>query len=144
MLSTAQTRSEVDLPGLEPWRRGKVRAVYEAGPKHLVIVASDRLSAYDHVLPTPIPQKGRVLTELSIFWFGMLKSATPHHFMSEILRSIRSRSPVTRRRSKAAACWFAVPSASTSNASCGVISPARDGRSIARTERCAVSRLPEG
>jgi len=82
MLSTAQTRSEVDLPGLEPWRRGKVRAVYEAGPKHLVIVASDRLSAYDHVLPTPIPQKGRVLTELSIFWFGMLKSATPHHFMS--------------------------------------------------------------
>jgi len=82
MLSTAQTRSEVDLPGLEPWRRGKVRAVYEAGPKHLVIVASDRLSAYDHVLPTPIPQKGRVLTELSIFWFGMLKSAPPHHFMS--------------------------------------------------------------
>lgn len=82
MLSTAQTRSQVDLPGLEPWRRGKVRAVYEADPRHLVIVASDRLSAYDHVLPTPIPHKGRVLTELSIFWFGMLRSAAPHHFVS--------------------------------------------------------------
>jgi phosphoribosylaminoimidazole-succinocarboxamide synthase len=82
MLSTEQTRSEIDLPGIEPWRRGKVRAVYEAGPRHLVIVASDRLSAYDHVLPTPIPHKGRVLTELSIFWFGTLKSARPHHFLS--------------------------------------------------------------
>ncbi|TMQ70664.1 MAG: phosphoribosylaminoimidazolesuccinocarboxamide synthase [Candidatus Eisenbacteria bacterium] len=81
-MSTSQTQSRVDLPGLEPWRRGKVRSLYEAGPKHLVIVASDRLSAYDHVLPTPIPQKGRVLTELSIFWFRTLRSASPHHFVS--------------------------------------------------------------
>src|SRR5262245_1923065 len=82
MLETEHARSTVDLPGLEPWRRGKVRSVYEAGPRHLVIVATDRLSAYDHVLPTPIPHKGRVLTELSIFWFGKLKSAAPHHFVS--------------------------------------------------------------
>ena len=82
MLDTANTRSQVDVPGIEPWRRGKVRAVYEAGPRHLVIVASDRLSAYDHVLPTPIPHKGRVLTDLSIFWFKTLKSAMPHHFVS--------------------------------------------------------------
>src|SRR6185369_11173097 len=82
MLSTTPTWSQVELPGIEPWRRGKVRAVYEADPRHLVIVASDRLSAYDHVLPTPIPQKGRVLTELSIFWFHTLKSAAPHHFVS--------------------------------------------------------------
>src|SRR5215468_7585020 len=81
MLSIA-TQSQIEIPGVEPWRRGKVRAVYEAGPQHLVIVASDRLSAYDHVLPTPIPDKGRVLTELSIFWFRTLRSATPHHFLS--------------------------------------------------------------
>jgi phosphoribosylaminoimidazole-succinocarboxamide synthase len=81
MLSTA-TQSQIEIPGVEPWRRGKVRSVYEAGPDRLVIVASDRLSAYDHVLPTPIPHKGRVLTELSIFWFQTLKSANPHHFIT--------------------------------------------------------------
>ena len=82
MLGTAPALSQVDIPGVEPWRRGKVRAVYEAGAQQLVIVASDRLSAYDNVLPTPIPAKGRVLTELSVFWFGALRSATPHHFVS--------------------------------------------------------------
>jgi phosphoribosylaminoimidazole-succinocarboxamide synthase len=82
MLSTAVTQSQIEIPGVEPWRRGKVRAVYEAGPEHLLIVASDRLSAYDHVLPTPIPHKGRVLTELSIFWFRTLASAVPHHFVT--------------------------------------------------------------
>ena len=82
MLSAIPALSHVEIPGIEPWRQGKVRSVYEAGPDHLVIVASDRLSAYDHVLPTPIPHKGRVLTELSIFWFHTLKSATPHHYVS--------------------------------------------------------------
>ncbi|HYM81898.1 MAG TPA: phosphoribosylaminoimidazolesuccinocarboxamide synthase [Candidatus Limnocylindria bacterium] len=74
--------AEVELPGLEPWRRGKVRSVYAAGADHLVIVASDRLSAYDSVLPTPIPGKGAVLTSLSVFWFQTLASARPHHFVN--------------------------------------------------------------
>ena len=82
MLSTVPALLQVDIPGLEPWRRGKVRSVYEAGRDHLVIVATDRLSAYDCILPSPIPGKGRVLTELSVFWFETLKSATPHHFVS--------------------------------------------------------------
>jgi phosphoribosylaminoimidazole-succinocarboxamide synthase len=82
MLSTMPALAQVEIPGVEPWRRGKVRSVYEAGPDHLLIVASDRLSAYDNVLPTPIPNKGRVLTELSVFWFHTLKSAAPHHFVS--------------------------------------------------------------
>jgi len=82
MLSTASALLDVAIPGVEPWRRGKVRSVYDAGPRNLLIVATDRLSAYDSVLPTPIPGKGRVLTELSIFWFEHLKSATPHHFVS--------------------------------------------------------------
>jgi phosphoribosylaminoimidazole-succinocarboxamide synthase len=75
--------SEIELPGITPWRRGKVRVVFEAGPRHLVMVASDRLSAYDCVLPTPIPDKGRILTQLSSFWMRTLASATPHHLVSD-------------------------------------------------------------
>ena len=71
------------IPGLTPWRRGKVRSVYEAGPDHLVLVASDRLSAYDSVLPTPIPGKGMILTRLSGWWMRTLASAAPHHLISD-------------------------------------------------------------
>ena len=71
------------IPGLTPWRRGKVRSVYEAGPDHLVLVASDRLSAYDSVLPTPIPGKGVILTRLSGWWMRTLASAAPHHLVSD-------------------------------------------------------------
>src|SRR5512145_78817 len=83
MIGAPDALLEVALPGLIPWRRGKVRDVYEAGPDHLVIVASDRLSAYDCILPTPIPGKGRVLTALSVFWFRALASASPHHFVGD-------------------------------------------------------------
>jgi len=83
MATTTGGIHEIELPGLTPWRRGKVRAVFEAGPDHLVMVASDRLSAYDHVLPTPIPGKGAVLSGLSVFWFDRLRSAYPHHFISD-------------------------------------------------------------
>jgi phosphoribosylaminoimidazole-succinocarboxamide synthase len=82
MIGAQEALLEVTLPGLTPWRRGKVRDVYEAGADHLVIVATDRLSAYDSILPTPIPGKGRVLTSLSVFWFGALASAAPHHLVS--------------------------------------------------------------
>jgi phosphoribosylaminoimidazole-succinocarboxamide synthase len=75
--------SEIELPGIAPWRRGKVRTIYEAGSRHLVMVASDRLSAYDSVLPTPIPDKGSILTRMSGFWMRTLKSAAPHHLVSD-------------------------------------------------------------
>jgi phosphoribosylaminoimidazole-succinocarboxamide synthase len=71
-----------DVPGATLWRRGKVRDVYEAGGDRLVLVASDRLSAFDVVFPTPIPDKGRVLTQLSNFWFGKLSSIVPNHLVS--------------------------------------------------------------
>ena len=64
------------IPGATLFRHGKVREVYEAGPGRLVMVASDRLSAFDVVLPTPIPDKGRVLTQLSNFWFGRTASSS--------------------------------------------------------------------
>ena len=60
---------------------GKVREMYELGDR-LLMVASDRISAYDVVLPTPIPDKGAVLTALSAWWFGTLEAASPHHFES--------------------------------------------------------------
>jgi phosphoribosylaminoimidazole-succinocarboxamide synthase len=72
---------KTDFPGLKLRARGKVRDIYELGDQ-LVIVATDRLSAFDVVLPTPIPDKGRVLTQLSLFWFEKLASLVPNHVMS--------------------------------------------------------------
>jgi phosphoribosylaminoimidazole-succinocarboxamide synthase len=70
-----------DIAGATLFRHGKVRDVYEAGSDRLVLVASDRLSAFDVVLPTPIPDKGRVLTQLSSFWFGRTAKIVPNHLL---------------------------------------------------------------
>jgi len=67
--------------GLKLLGRGKVRDIYEVGDD-LLIVATDRLSAFDVVLPTPIPDKGKVLTQLSLFWFEKLKGIVPSHVLS--------------------------------------------------------------
>jgi phosphoribosylaminoimidazole-succinocarboxamide synthase len=72
---------ETQFAGLTPSARGKVRDIYDLGEK-LLIVATDRLSAFDVVLPTPIPDKGRVLTQLSLFWFDLLKDVIPNHVLS--------------------------------------------------------------
>ncbi len=69
------------IPDLPLWRRGKVRDVYDLGDR-LLIVATDRLSAFDVVLPTGIPDKGVVLTQLSLFWFRLLEEIVPHHLIS--------------------------------------------------------------
>src|SRR5271155_1114744 len=73
--------SQTDFPGLKLRGRGKVRDIYEVGDR-LLIVATDRLSAFDVVLPTPIPDKGRVLTQLSLFWFEKLAGLVPNHVLS--------------------------------------------------------------
>jgi len=65
------------------WRRGKVREVYMVGPDQLLIVASDRISAFDCILPTPIPGKGRLLTELSVVWFRQFPDLTNHLITTE-------------------------------------------------------------
>ena len=69
------------IPDATLFRHGKVREVYAAGPGQLVLVASDRLSAFDVVLPTAIPDKGRVLTQLSNFWFGRTATIVPNHLL---------------------------------------------------------------
>ena len=72
---------ETNFPGIPPLARGKVRDIYDLGDR-LLIVATDRLSAFDVVMPTPIPDKGRVLTQLSLFWFDLLKDILPNHVLS--------------------------------------------------------------
>src|SRR5215471_8425939 len=72
---------ETNFPGLTPSARGKVRDIFDLG-EQLLIVATDRLSAFDVVMPTPIPDKGRVLTQISLFWFDLLKDVVPNHVLS--------------------------------------------------------------
>ncbi len=91
----------VDLPLVA---RGKVREVYDAGSDRLLLVASDRISAYDVVLPTPIPDKGRVLTQLSVWWFEQLTPVlssfgATHHLVSasDVPAAVAGRSMLVRR-----------------------------------------------
>jgi phosphoribosylaminoimidazole-succinocarboxamide synthase len=70
---------ETSIASLPLLGRGKVRDIYAVGGDKLLIVTTDRLSAYDVILPTPVPEKGRVLTELANFWFGKLASIVPNH-----------------------------------------------------------------
>jgi len=72
---------KTDLPGIKFHGRGKVRDIYDLGD-HFLIVATDRLSAFDVVLPTPIPNKGKVLTQMSAFWFDRFKDVVPNHVVS--------------------------------------------------------------
>jgi phosphoribosylaminoimidazole-succinocarboxamide synthase len=79
-MSPAPVIAATDLP-LPLRARGKVRDVYEVDGA-LLIVATDRISAFDHILPTPIPDKGRVLTQLSAFWFDLTEAIVPNHLVT--------------------------------------------------------------
>ena len=79
MTPTAMFRSQER--GLPLLRRGKVRDVYQPSEEHLIIVACDRISAFDHVLPTPIPDKGRILTQISNFWFAKTEHIVTNHIV---------------------------------------------------------------
>ncbi|WP_432485363.1 phosphoribosylaminoimidazolesuccinocarboxamide synthase [Kineococcus esterisolvens] len=89
-----------DLPGWRHTYSGKVRDLYvpASGERGLVlVVASDRISAYDHVLPTPIPDKGRVLTAMSLWWFDRLADLVPHHVVStDVPAAVAGRAMVCR------------------------------------------------
>jgi len=71
-----------DFPDLELHASGKVRDVYNVDDERLLFVATDRISAFDYVLASGIPDKGRVLTQLSLFWFDFLKGVTPNHLVT--------------------------------------------------------------
>jgi len=79
------------LPGLEPVARGKVRDVYAVDDEHLLFVASDRISAFDVIMANPIPGKGRILTQMSLFWFERLADHGPHHLVTGDLAEMPAR-----------------------------------------------------
>ncbi len=107
MSAVGKTVSETSVQGLNLLHRGKVRDVYEINESRLLLVATDRISAFDCVMPTPIPNKGAILTALSVFWFGYLGNLTEHHLitadfekMPEIIRQnedLRGRSTLVKR-----------------------------------------------
>ena len=72
---------ETNFPNLTLFARGKVRDIYTVGD-NLLMVATDRISAFDHVLPTPIPGKGKILNQLTVYWFGELADIVPNHLIS--------------------------------------------------------------
>jgi phosphoribosylaminoimidazole-succinocarboxamide synthase len=73
---------QTDFPDLKLRASGKVRDVYDAAPDQLLFVATDRISAFDYILATGIPQKGRVLTQISLFWFDYLADIVPNHLVT--------------------------------------------------------------
>ena len=73
---------QTDFPDLEMYASGKVRDIYRADNEHLLFVATDRISAFDYVLASGIPEKGRVLTQLSLFWFDFLKDIISNHLIT--------------------------------------------------------------
>ena len=79
MTANHSTLFESKLSSLKFLHRGKVRDLYAVGEDRLLVIQTDRLSAFDVILPTPIPEKGRVLTELSFFWFDKLAHVIPNH-----------------------------------------------------------------
>jgi phosphoribosylaminoimidazole-succinocarboxamide synthase len=89
-MTTALRESSLPLPLV---RRGKVREVYDAGPEALLLVASDRVSAFDVVMNEAVPHKGAVLTQLSAFWFRHLEKAAPSHFITAGTDEIIARLP---------------------------------------------------
>ncbi|WP_375221902.1 phosphoribosylaminoimidazolesuccinocarboxamide synthase [Symbiobacterium thermophilum] len=123
-------------PGLRRLHRGKVREMFELDADRLLMVATDRLSAFDVVFPQGIPGKGRVLTQLSALWFGATRHIVANHLVSDDLgglglpgdvrRLLEGRSLVVRRARR-----------STSSAWCGGTWPDRAGRSTRPPARSA-------
>lgn len=110
---TAKPVIETSLSQLPLTRRGKVRDVYSVDDEHLLIVATDRISAFDCVLPTPIERKGEVLTSLSRFWFERLSHITPNHLVTmdveQMPESIRAHAEQLRGRSMLVRCTNVFP-----------------------------------
>ena len=122
-----------------PVRRGKVRDIYDLGGE-LLLVSTDRISAFDWVLPTGIPDKGRVLTQLSAFWFDLLDE--PNQMLSADVDACWPCRTKTANCWPAGPCGSAVPGSCRSNASCAAIWPDRPGPNIASRARFAAFGCP--
>ena len=114
---------------------GKVREMYDLGDR-LLMVASDRISTYDAVHPTPIPDKGKVLTGLSVFWFERLADIVPNHLIS----STDGVPEEVRGRALACGAWRCCPS----SASCAATSPGSGWKDYQATGAVSGIALPAG
>ena len=135
--------SQTDFKGLTLRGRGKVRDIYDLGDR-LLIIATDRLSAFDVILPTPIPDKGRVLTQLSLYWFEKLSDVIPHHVIAASNFTGELAPYAESLRLKAARCFAAGRSPSRSSAWSAVIFLALAGRIIRRPARSVACRCLPG
>ena len=99
---TARGMTSIELDGVEKFRSGKVRDIYDLGDS-LLFVASDRISAFDNILPNPIPDKGKVLTLISLFWFDLLSDLVKNHLITanvdEYPEALGSYAEILRHRS---------------------------------------------
>src|SRR5688572_168521 len=120
---------ETRLSGLAPHRQGKVRDIFDLGDS-LLMVATDRISAFDYVLGSGIPDKGKVLTQLSAFWFEKTTGIVPNHLQTmdvrEYPREMRPHADILAGRSMLVR----------------KTNPVQDGRNTRQTARCAESRCP--
>ena len=96
---------ESRIRSLRKIHQGKVRDIYDVDADHLLIVTTDRLSAFDVVLPDPIPCKGDVLTKISAFWFAKTRALVPNHLTDPQGRGHRAESATSGRSSRAARWW---------------------------------------
>ena len=104
-MASAQTVLETSIDEFPLIHRGKVRDVYQITDNELLMVATDRLSAFDCVLPTPIPRKGEILTQLSAFWFKKFDKVVDHHLITaRFRRNAGCRARVTKNFADVR-CW---------------------------------------
>ena len=106
-----------DLRSVQRFRQGKVRDIYAVDDEHLLIVATDRLSAFDIVLPTPIPDKGQILTAMSNFWFARTAALVPNHLTTRRLEEVLTPWPSAQKKERSC------PSRARSESSSGVSGP---------------------
>ena len=100
--SNNETILQLELPGVKKLRSGKVREIFDLGDR-LLLVASDRISAFDVIMPNGIPRKGEVLTQISHFWFAKFASLVPNHLLAganDPLPKTSSRSPASWRAAR--------------------------------------------
>ena len=130
---------QLDLPGIRKLKSGKVREIFDLGDR-LLFVATDRISAFDCIMPNGIPRKGEVLTQISHFWFAQTEAFQPNHLLVARRRSLAGQPPALRRptgapqhdREEGRSRW-------PSSASCAATWPARAGRNTANSRPSAAS-----
>jgi len=132
---------QTEIPGANLLNRGKVRDIYELGDT-LLLVASDRVSAFDVVMDQPVPEKGRVLTEISKFWFAQTSRIIDNHFISDDMKKLPDAYKDHRDILKNRSMIVKKPNPSPWSAWYGPTLPAPGGRTTKKQERCAAFPFP--